>query len=171
MTLNDARSMNVDVLFERLVQFVRQELNVEDQRRIAEQLSEEELAIFDLLIQPDVALSEEDKVEVKKVVQELLETLKHEKLVLDWRKKQQAAVKKTVRDMFYYVLFGLVHPGVHALRIVLQHLPDGAARRERLRSENFGEAALMRRVPSRTPLPGCSPLCFVFAYRFQVSLR
>ena len=102
----NAGSMNVDVLFERLVQFVRQELNVEDQRHIAEQLSEEELAIFDLLIQPDVALSEEDKAEVKKVVQELLETLKHEKLVLDWRKKQQAqaAVRKTVRDMFYYTL-------------------------------------------------------------------
>ena len=57
----------MDVLFERLVQFVRQELNVEDQRHIAEQLSEEELAIFDLLIQPDVALSEVDKAEVKKV--------------------------------------------------------------------------------------------------------
>ena len=96
----------MDVLFERLVQFVRQELNVEDQRHIAEQLSEEELAIFDLLIQPDMALSEKDKAEVKKVVQELLETLKREKLVLDWRKKQQAqaAVKKTVRDMFYYAL-------------------------------------------------------------------
>jgi len=106
MTLNDVGSMNVDVLFERLVQFVRQELNVEDRRHIAEQLSEEELAIFDVLIQPDVALSEEDKAEVKKVVRELLETLKHEKLVLDWRKKQQAqaAVKKTVRDMFYYAL-------------------------------------------------------------------
>ena len=78
------------MLFESLVQFVTQELNVEDQRHIAEQLSEEELAIFDVLIQPDVALSEEDKAEVKKVVQELLETLKHEKLVLDWRKKQQA---------------------------------------------------------------------------------
>src|SRR6266487_1781381 len=102
----NAGSMNVDVLFDRLVEFVRQELNVEDQRHIAEQLSEEELAIFDLLTQPDMALSEEDKAEVKKVVQELLETLKREKLVLDWRKKQQAqaAVKKTVRDMFYYAL-------------------------------------------------------------------
>ena len=57
----------MDVLFDKLVQFVWQELNVEDQRHIAEQLSEEELAIFDLLIQPDVALSEVDKAEVKKV--------------------------------------------------------------------------------------------------------
>ena len=40
MTLNDAGGMNVDVLFDKLVQFVWQELNVEDQRHIAEQLSE-----------------------------------------------------------------------------------------------------------------------------------
>ena len=35
-------------------------------------------------------------------MRELLETLKREKLVLDWRKKQQtqAAVRKTVRDIF-----------------------------------------------------------------------
>jgi type I restriction enzyme R subunit len=99
-------SMNVDVLFERLVQFVTQELNVEDQRHIVEQLSEEELAIFDLLAQPDMTLSAKEKAEIKKVVRQLLETLKREKLVLDWRKKQQAqaAVRKTVRDMFYHAL-------------------------------------------------------------------
>ncbi len=102
----NAGSMNVDVLFERLVQFVTQELNVEEQRHIVEQLSEEELAIFDLLTQPDMVLSEKEKAEVKKVVRQLLETLKREKLVLDWRKKQQAqaAVKRTVRDMFYNAL-------------------------------------------------------------------
>ena len=121
-------SMNVDVLFERLVQFVRQELNVEDQRHIAEQLSEEELAIFDLLIQPEVVLSEKDKAEVKKVVQELLGTLKREKLVLDWRKKQQAqaAVKKTVRDMFYYALPASYTEEIcdRAYAAVYQHIYD-----------------------------------------------
>jgi type I restriction enzyme R subunit len=124
----NAGSMNVDVLFDRLVQFVRQELNVEDQRHIAEQLSEEELAIFDVLIQPDVAFSQEDKAEVKKVVQELLETLKHEKLVLDWRKKQQAqaAVKKTVRDMFYYALPASYSEEIceRAYAAVYQHIYD-----------------------------------------------
>src|SRR5205085_12610499 len=69
----NAGSMNVDVLFERLVQFVRQELNVEDQRHIAEQLRDEELAIFDLLLQPEVAPSEEDKAAVTGVVQELVQ--------------------------------------------------------------------------------------------------
>ena len=71
----NAGSMNVDVLFEKLIQFVTQELNVEDQRHMVEQLSEEELAIFDLLTQPDLSLSEKEKAEVKKVVRQLLETL------------------------------------------------------------------------------------------------
>ncbi len=42
-------SMNVDILFDRLIKFVTEELNVEEQCHIAEQLSEEGLAIFDLL--------------------------------------------------------------------------------------------------------------------------
>src|SRR5438132_11244002 len=124
----NAGSLNTDVLFERLIQFVTQELNVEDQRHIAEQLSEEELAIFDLLTQPEVPLSDEDKAEVKKVVQELLETLKREKLVLDWRKKQQAqaAVKKTVRDMFYYALPASYTEEIceRAYAAVYQHIYD-----------------------------------------------
>ena len=95
-------SMNVDILFDQLIKFVTQGLNVEEQRHIAEHLSEEELAIFDLVRRPDIALTEKEQAEVKRVVRELLETLKREKLVLDWRKKQQAqaAVRKTVRDMF-----------------------------------------------------------------------
>ena len=68
---------------------------------MTEQLSEEELAIFDLLTRPDIQLSDKEKDQVKKVVRSLLETLKREKLVLDWRKKQQAraSVYLTVRDM------------------------------------------------------------------------
>lgn len=65
-------------------------LNQEEQRHISEQLSEEELAMFDLLTRPNTTLSEEEKAEVRKVAQILLEILKREKLVLDWRKKQQA---------------------------------------------------------------------------------
>ena len=59
-----------------------------------------------MLRRPDIVLSEKEQADVKKGVRELLETLKREKLVLDWRKKQQtqAAVRKTVRDMFNAVL-------------------------------------------------------------------
>ena len=93
-------SINVELLFDELLEFT-QELNEEEQRHIAEQLSEEELAVFDLLSKQDVALSETETDEVKKVTRSLLDTLKREKLVLDWRKKQQerARVLSTVRDI------------------------------------------------------------------------
>ena len=96
----NAGSCNVETLFTELVEFA-QELNVEDKRAICENLSEEELAIFDLLTKPDISLTEKEKLEVKKVAQELLETLKREKLVLDWRRRQQtkAAVKVAIEQI------------------------------------------------------------------------
>src|SRR5713226_9067195 len=93
-------SANVEFFFDKLVALA-QELNAEEQRHVAEQLSEEELAVFDLLTRPNMELSEKEKDEVKKVARGLLGTLKREKLVLDWRKKQQARaqVLLTVRKM------------------------------------------------------------------------
>jgi type I restriction enzyme R subunit len=91
---------NVEITFERLVDFTKQ-LNEEEQRHISEQLSVEELALFDLLTRPEIPLSEKERNQVKKVAHELLEILKREKLVLDWRKKQQAraAVRLTIEEM------------------------------------------------------------------------
>jgi type I restriction enzyme R subunit len=82
-------SMNTDEFFRRLTEFA-QELNEEEKRGITEQLSEEELTIFDLLTKPEMSLTEKEKKEVKKVAKELLVTLNNGKLVLDWRKKQQS---------------------------------------------------------------------------------
>ncbi len=82
-------SANIETFFQKLLEFT-QELTVEDQRHIAEQLSEEELAVFDLLTKPDPTLTKAEEAEVKKVARELLATLKREKLVLDWRKRQQS---------------------------------------------------------------------------------
>jgi type I restriction enzyme R subunit len=67
-----------------------------------ENLEEEELAIVDLLTKPDITLSEKEKLAVKNVAKELLSTLKQEKLVLDWRRRQQpkAAVKVAIADIF-----------------------------------------------------------------------
>ncbi|WP_235932564.1 type I restriction enzyme endonuclease domain-containing protein [Dictyobacter arantiisoli] len=92
-------SSNVDILFQQLLSFVSDEINPEDQRHLAEQLSEEELAVFDLLIRPDIELNDEEKEQIKKITRQLLHTLKKEKIVLDWRKKQQtrASVQQTVR--------------------------------------------------------------------------
>ena len=95
----NAGCRNIETFFSQLVDFA-QSLNVEDQRAIALQLDEEELAIFDLLTKTDVTLTKKSEQEIKKVVRELMQTLKREKLVLDWRKRQQsrAAVKLAIEE-------------------------------------------------------------------------
>jgi len=92
-------SHNVEIFFVDLVEFA-QELNIEDKRAISENWAEEKLAIFDLLTKPDISLTEKEKHEIKKVAKELLSTLKPEKLVLDWRRRQQskAAVKVAIEE-------------------------------------------------------------------------
>ena len=93
-------SSNIQGFFDQLLKFA-QDLSVEDQRHIAEQLTEEELAVFDLLTKPDPTLTTAEEAEVKKVARTLLDTLKREKLVLDWRKRQQsrAAVWVTIEEL------------------------------------------------------------------------
>ena len=90
-------SKNIEVFFEELKKFAR-DLSEEDKRAVAEGLNEEELAIFDILTRPDPTLTKKEEAEVKKVARTLLETLKREKLVLDWRVRQQsrAAVRQAI---------------------------------------------------------------------------
>ena len=81
-------AINIEIFFDKLLNFAK-ELNEEEQRKISEKLSsEEELALFDLLYKPD--LTNKEKNQVKAAAKDLLEILKKEKLVLDWRKRQQA---------------------------------------------------------------------------------
>ena len=99
----NAGSVDATLVQEQLLALI-EELNAEDQRTIAERLSEEELTVFDLLTrpaQPELELTEEERDEVKAVSKQLLMTLKQEKLVLDWRKRQQsrAAVRLTVNEI------------------------------------------------------------------------
>jgi len=91
----NAGALNVEDFFKKLIDFA-QELNEEDKRRIAENLTEEELTIFDLLTKPEPKLTKNQEIEVKKVAKELLESLKLGKLVLDWRKKQQSRAQVLV---------------------------------------------------------------------------
>ena len=88
-------SINVEELFRRLMEFAKS-LTEEEQRAIAEELSEEELAVFDLLTKPEIDLTRKEREQVKKTARELLETLKREKLILDWRKRQQARAQVRV---------------------------------------------------------------------------
>jgi len=89
-------TINVELFFEQLLKFAKQ-LSEEDKRAISENLTEEELVIFDLLQKPPDLTSKEIK-QVKKVAKGLLDALKREKLVLDWRRKQQtrADVMRTI---------------------------------------------------------------------------
>ncbi len=73
-----------------------QSLNEEEQRGVGEQLNEEELALFDLLTKPRIDMSETDRDKVKFTARELLATIKAGKLVLDWRKRQQARAEVRV---------------------------------------------------------------------------
>jgi type I restriction enzyme R subunit len=103
----NAGSINVETFFKKLVEFSRS-LQEEDQRAIKENLSEEELTLFDLLTKPDMKLTKKQEQEVKKVAKELLDTLKLEKLVLDWRKRQQS--RAAVRQCIEVILDRLPEP-------------------------------------------------------------
>jgi type I restriction enzyme R subunit len=91
----NAGSLNAEEFFQQLVAF-SQSLNAEDQRGVSEQLNEEELALFDLLTRPQIELSDADRDKVKSTARELLAALKAGKLVLDWRKRQQARAEVRV---------------------------------------------------------------------------
>ncbi|MGI9188638.1 MAG: type I restriction endonuclease subunit R, partial [Longimicrobiaceae bacterium] len=96
----NAGSKNVERFFDELLAFTKK-LSEEEQRAVAENLSEAELAIFDLLMKPRPEMTDTEVKQVKIVARDLLETLKREKLVLDWRRRQQsrAAVLTTVQDV------------------------------------------------------------------------
>jgi len=49
-----------------------------------------------LLTKPEINLTRKERNQVKKTARELLEVLKREKLILDWRKRQQARAQVRV---------------------------------------------------------------------------
>ena len=81
----NAGSVNIDEYLRRLVELSKT-LTDEEQRGAREGLTEEELAIFDLLTKPEPVLSAEETEIVKASAKRLLSHL-HDKLVLDWRRR------------------------------------------------------------------------------------
>ena len=81
----NAGSRTIEQLLEELLKFTRS-LSEEQARHVRENVSEEELVIFDILTRPAPELTTEERAEVKKVARELLEKLKS-LLVLNWRQK------------------------------------------------------------------------------------
>jgi type I restriction enzyme, R subunit len=95
----NAGSLNIDEYLRRLIGLSR-DLTVEEQRAVSEDMSEAELAIFDLLTKPDPVLDDTEREVVKASAKELLAHL-HDRLVLDWRKKAAtvASVRTEIRDV------------------------------------------------------------------------
>jgi type I restriction enzyme R subunit len=115
---------NIEEFFNELMKFA-QALNEEDKRNLKEGLSEEELAIFDLLYKVD--LSDKERKQIKKAAKDILEKLNN-KLVIDWRKKQQARadVKVTIDNILYSELPESYSTGEYQMKIdlVYRHVYD-----------------------------------------------
>jgi type I restriction enzyme R subunit len=88
-------SKNIEDLFD----FI-QSLNAEQTRHVRENMTEEELVIFDILTRPAPELSADERAEVKKVARESLNKLKM-LLVLNWRQKSTARsqIKLAIEDV------------------------------------------------------------------------
>jgi type I restriction enzyme R subunit len=95
----NAGSLNIDEYLRQLIDLSR-DLSAEEQRAVTEDMTEEELAIFDLLTKPDPVLDDSQREIVKASAKRLLAHM-HDKLVLDWRRKvaTMASVRTEIRDV------------------------------------------------------------------------
>ncbi|HEY7196346.1 MAG TPA: HsdR family type I site-specific deoxyribonuclease [Gaiellaceae bacterium] len=95
----NAGSLNIDEYLRRLIALSK-DLSDEEVRAATEDLSEEELAVFDLLTKPEPVLTDDEREQVKGVAKRLLEHV-HEKLVLDWRRRAEttADMRVTIRNV------------------------------------------------------------------------
>jgi type I restriction enzyme R subunit len=118
---------NVETFFANLMAFTKK-LSEEEKRGISENLTEEELVIFDLLRKPDVKLTNAEERQVKKVAKILLDTLKKERMVLDWRKHQttRAGVLYTIQRVLDEGLPRLYTPELYEQKcgVLYQHVFD-----------------------------------------------
>ncbi len=91
-------SRNIQQLFEELLK-LSNSLDDEQERHVRENLTEEELVIFDILTRPAPELTTAERDEVKKVAKELLSRL-NQLLVLNWRQKSAArsSLKLAIED-------------------------------------------------------------------------
>jgi type I restriction enzyme R subunit len=99
--------VTIEKTFEELLRFV-EALDTESRRVLREGLDEETLALFDLLMKPDI--SKKDIERLKQVASELLAKLKAERLRADnWWEKQATrdAIKVEIRDFLWSEETGL----------------------------------------------------------------
>jgi type I restriction enzyme R subunit len=128
----NAGSRTIDDLFRDLLALSRA-LSDEQQRHVREQLTEEELTVFDLLTRPGPDLRPEERDEVKKVARHLLDRVRAA-LVLDWRQRAQARaqVRIAIEDTLDEGLPRAYTPDIYQTKcaVLFEHV-----------FEKFGEAA------------------------------
>jgi len=95
-------SRNIEMLFNELLT-LSGTLTTEQKRHVREELTEEELVLFDILTRPAPELDPAERAQVKKVACELLKRIK-ELLVINWRKK--SAARSTLKLLIEDVLDG-----------------------------------------------------------------
>lgn len=95
-------SINIEQYFQRLTKLIN-DLQEEEKRHIKEGLTEEELTVFDILTKPKLKLTKKKEQQIKTIAKELLEKLKEQKFVLDWKKKTRtrADVQVTIEAMLW----------------------------------------------------------------------
>jgi type I restriction enzyme R subunit len=94
----NAGSRNIEEIFRELLD-LSSVLTKEQTRHVRENLTEEELTIFDILTRPGPKLTTQEQEEVKKVARQLLDRLK-ELLVIGWRQRvgSRARVRLAIED-------------------------------------------------------------------------
>jgi len=93
-------ALSIEQFYAGLVSLTK-DLSEEEQRHLRENVSEEQLAIFDILTRPGPDLDPKEIEAIKKVCKDLLAKLKTELLVLAWRNKRttRAAVRVEIEKM------------------------------------------------------------------------
>ena len=126
-------SCTIDQLLEDLRKLSRG-LDDEDRRHLREQLSEEELAVFDILTRPSPDLTADERVEVKTVARDLLMRIK-DLLVLNWRTKSAArsTLKLTIEDTLDSGLPRSYGPDLYSQKVaaVFEHVFENYPERDR----------------------------------------
>jgi type I restriction enzyme R subunit len=128
----NAGSRTIEQLFQELLAFSRS-LTDEQQRHVREQLTEDELTVFDILTRPGPDLTTEEQNEVKKVARQLLQRLKT-LLVLNWRQKAQgrAQVRLAIEDVLDDGLPNKYSPDLYKQKcsVLFEHVFENSARIE-----------------------------------------
>ena len=96
----NAGKLSLEQMYIQLVALTK-DLTAEEKRHLDENLTEEELVILDILTKPEPKLSKKEFETVKAAAQKLVQVIKKEKLVLNWRKKQstRAKVKEAIETI------------------------------------------------------------------------